>query len=73
MRHLVERIEAETGNSARHGPGEPVSMRGDLADDIANEQTRILPLPPEVLAAKPDEVARNPLVLQRVLAGVRRL
>lgn len=69
---LVKRAETGTGGG-RHRLLEPITICRDLADDIAAEQTRILPLPPEVWAADPHEMARHPLVLHRVLAGVRRL
>lgn len=74
VQDLAERVDAEisSGADCRQQRG-LITMRGDLADDLANEQTRILALPPDVQAADPDELARNPLVLHRVLAGVRRL
>ncbi|MBB5156372.1 hypothetical protein [Saccharopolyspora phatthalungensis] len=42
---LIERVESETGGG-RHRLREPrtVQLCGDLADDLAVEETRILPL-----------------------------
>lgn len=51
VRHLVERTETEASSSGSHTVGAPITMRGDLADDIADLETRILPLPPEVASA----------------------
>ena len=72
VRELVERVESERGGGRHQQPG-PISMRGDLADDIADMQTRILPLPPEIRSLDRDDQARNLLVLHRLLAGVKRI
>ncbi|GAA4843264.1 hypothetical protein GCM10025787_25800 [Saccharopolyspora rosea] len=50
-----------------------ITMRGELADELANLETRIFRLPAEIRDAEPEERARNPRVLARVLAAVRRL
>ncbi|MGI8307781.1 hypothetical protein [Saccharopolyspora hattusasensis] len=44
--YLVARVEAEARGHGRHRLREPVVMRGDLADALALEETRHLPLTP---------------------------
>ncbi|QIZ33968.1 hypothetical protein FDZ84_03505 [Saccharopolyspora sp. ASAGF58] len=70
VRYLAMRIEAETSSGGRHRLREPTTIRGAPPDN-ANEGTRIPALPAR--AADSDERACNPLVLQRILAGLRRM
>ncbi|MBB5155465.1 hypothetical protein [Saccharopolyspora phatthalungensis] len=71
--YLVERVEAETSGGGRHQLHETVTIRGDLADALAVQEPRILPLPRELLSAELWELSRDLRVFHRVLAGVRRL
>lgn len=66
---LIERIEAETPKPGRHRLRPPLTMKGDLADDLP---TQITPLPPEILDLDDHERMVHPLVLHRVLAGIKR-
>jgi hypothetical protein len=72
VRHLIERVEAETGSGGRHRLREPIMSRRDLADDITDDETQTFVWPSEVWAAD-QSYARNPLVLRRILAGLRHL
>ncbi|MBB5153111.1 hypothetical protein [Saccharopolyspora phatthalungensis] len=73
VRELVDRVESEASSGGWHQRRGPVTIRGDLADDLADTQTRILTLPPEIRSLDRDDQARNLLVLQRLLASVKRL
>ena len=71
--YLLDQGETDDASGGRHRLREPVTLTGDLADDIADLQTRILPLPPEVLDLDSDDQARNLLVLHRLAAGVKQI
>ncbi|GAA2817154.1 hypothetical protein [Saccharopolyspora taberi] len=64
---LAEYVEAEPADVQLQRCGQ-VTFRGDLADDM---QTEILPLPREFLPREDEKP--NLLLLQRLLAGVKRL
>ncbi|MCI2421525.1 hypothetical protein MOQ72_29230 [Saccharopolyspora sp. K220] len=70
---LVARVETETRGGGRHQLRGMVTIRGDLADDLAEVETRILPLPAEIQTAHPDDPGRRRLTLHRLLAGMRRM
>jgi hypothetical protein len=72
VRHLIERVEAET-SSGRHRLREPIKSRGDLADDSTDDETQTFVWPSEVWTANQPECARTPLVLRRILTGLRYL
>ncbi len=73
--YLIARVEAET-TGGRHRLREPriVQLRGDLADALADEETRILPL---VDTGRPvnnrDAFARHRGMLRRILARLDRI
>lgn len=71
---LLDQTDAEDELGGRHRLREPITMRGDLADDLAMVETRLLPpaetgLPLDDL----DVMARHPWTLRHVLAGLQRL
>ncbi|WP_143121569.1 hypothetical protein [Saccharopolyspora antimicrobica] len=67
VRYLIERVEAETSGGGRHRLREPIAKRGGEADDKP-----WIPAPPSE-APDPHEYTRNPMVLRRILAGLRSL
>ncbi|MGI8309310.1 hypothetical protein [Saccharopolyspora hattusasensis] len=72
--YLVARVEAETRGHGRHRLREPVVMRGDLADALALEETRHLPLVESGLPVDDREaMARHPGMLRRLLAALQSL
>ncbi|MGW3467296.1 hypothetical protein ACWDKQ_02200 [Saccharopolyspora sp. NPDC000995] len=71
VREVVDRVESEASSGGRRRKREPITIRGDLADDLADMQTRILLLPPEIRSLDRDDQARNLLMMHRVLAGVK--
>ncbi|MBB5159442.1 hypothetical protein [Saccharopolyspora phatthalungensis] len=83
--YLIARVESETsGGRHRLREREPrtVQLRGDLADALANEKTRILPLVESglpvtdresfLLSGDREALARNRGLLRRILAGLDR-
>ncbi|MGI8307416.1 hypothetical protein [Saccharopolyspora hattusasensis] len=68
VRYLAMRIEAETSSGGRHRLREPATIRGAPAD----EQRRTPLSLPETRAPMPDEWARDPAALHRILAGLQR-
>jgi len=70
---LIERVESET-SGGRHRLRQ-VTIRGDLADgdELATEQTRLLPLAETGLPTSPAQFARHPGALRRVLAGLEQI
>ncbi|PKW15294.1 hypothetical protein [Saccharopolyspora spinosa] len=73
--YLVARVEAET-SSGRHQLREPriVQLRGDLADELAVEETRHLPLIESGLPVDDREaLARHPGMVRRLLAALHNL
>ncbi|WP_190821880.1 hypothetical protein [Saccharopolyspora pogona] len=73
VEYLVKRIDAET-SGGRHQLREPITILGDLADALAVEETRLLPLASTGLPIG-DQVAlaRHPGALRRVLVGLQNL
>ncbi|MGI8307796.1 hypothetical protein [Saccharopolyspora hattusasensis] len=74
--YLVARVEAEARGHGRHQLREPrtVQMRGDLADALALEETRHLPLIESGLPVDDREaMARHPGMLRRLLAALQSL
>ncbi|GAA0516312.1 hypothetical protein GCM10011581_46190 [Saccharopolyspora subtropica] len=73
--YLVARVEAET-SGGRHRLREPrtVQLRGDLADALAVEETRFLPLVESGLPVDDRHaMAKHPGLLRRVLAKLEDL
>ncbi|MEV5538463.1 hypothetical protein AB0L13_16530 [Saccharopolyspora shandongensis] len=72
--YLVARVDAETRGHGRHRLREPVVMRGDLADALAVEETRHLPLIETGLPVDDREaMQRHPGMVRRLLAALRDL
>jgi hypothetical protein len=74
VQYLAERMEAETNGGGRLQLCEPITIRGDLADALAIEETRLLPLASTGLPTM-DQVAfaQHPGALRRVLVGLQNL
>ncbi|MER7009872.1 hypothetical protein ABT324_00390 [Saccharopolyspora sp. NPDC000359] len=72
--YLAARVEAESRSGGRHRLREPVVLRGDLAEALAVEETRLLPLASTGLPTGDEGAfARHPGVLRRVLVGLQNL
>ncbi|QIZ36586.1 hypothetical protein [Saccharopolyspora sp. ASAGF58] len=74
--YLVARVDAETRGNGRHRLREPrtVQMRGDLAEALAVEETRHLPLVESGLPVDDREaMARHPGMLRRLVAALLQL
>ncbi|MGW1678478.1 hypothetical protein [Saccharopolyspora sp. NPDC002376] len=72
--YLVARVEAETRGHGRHRLREPVVMRGDLADALAVEETRRLPVIESGLPVDdPVAMQRHPGMVRRLLDALRDL
>ncbi|MGW3470444.1 hypothetical protein ACWDKQ_18745 [Saccharopolyspora sp. NPDC000995] len=73
--YLVARVDAET-RGGRHCLREPrmVQLRGDLADALAVEETRFLPVIESGLpVGDRDALTRHPGMLRRLLDALQRL
>ncbi|MEV0085276.1 hypothetical protein ACWEV3_41075 [Saccharopolyspora sp. NPDC003752] len=72
--YLVARVDAETRGHGRHRLREPVVMRGDLADALAVEETRHLPLIETGLPVDDHEaMQQHPGMVRRLLVALRSL
>ncbi|WP_263251652.1 hypothetical protein [Saccharopolyspora rosea] len=73
-RYPLDRLDAEQLARKPHRLGESVSLRGDLADDLALVETRQLPLVQTGLVVHDrDAMARHPGTLRRVLTALEHL
>ncbi|MBB5154934.1 hypothetical protein [Saccharopolyspora phatthalungensis] len=72
VRHLLDQAAAESARRPRHLLREPVTLRGDLADDLAVVETRFLPLVETGLPLGEADCACHPGMLRRVLVGLER-
>ncbi|MGI8310743.1 hypothetical protein [Saccharopolyspora hattusasensis] len=71
--YLLARVEAEARGHGRHRLRE-VTIRGDLAEDLAAVETRLLPLVESGLPVDDREaMARHPGMLRRLLFALQTL
>lgn len=73
VQHLLAQAATEAASRGWHRQCEPVRPRGEMADDFADAETRVLPMIERELPVDHDDFARNPVTLQRVLAGLLRV
>ncbi|WP_246025435.1 hypothetical protein [Saccharopolyspora antimicrobica] len=74
VEQLLAQAEAEATTGGRHRLREPLVMRGDLADALAVEETRLLPAVEAGLPLDdPEVMATHRWTLRRALAGLQKL